>query len=158
LLLTSSLGLFMAGCALPPSGEDDRTNPIAVPAPRPSFTALELAEHALRLRAEAYLRDGRLADVLVQWEILALLRPESQEYRDEIERVSRQIREDVSALLRSASEARRRGQVQQAIAQYLRVLSLDRSNAAAADALREIERERTRRAYINRPPRFFPAQ
>jgi hypothetical protein len=119
---------------------------------------MELAEHALRLRAEAYARDGRLADALVQWEILTLLRPESEEYREEIERVSRQIRDNVSALLRSASEARRRGQLQQAIVQYLRVLSLDRTNAAAADALRDIERERTRRAYLNRPPRFFSAQ
>jgi hypothetical protein len=52
-----------------------------------------------------------------------------------------------------ADKARRNGNLDRATIEYLRVLSVDRNNARAAQGLRDIERERTRRNYLNRPPR-----
>jgi hypothetical protein len=147
----------LASCATTPPAESIRAEPPATPHTSVSPRAVrDAAENAHRARAESYAREGRLADALVQWEILALLRPDAQEYHDEMDRTRRQIRDRTAGLLQAASDARRRGNLDQAAMNYLRVLSIDRTHAAAAESLREIERERTRRAYLNRPPRFYP--
>jgi hypothetical protein len=156
-LSLSVLAAALAGCATPPPADPLRAEPSATPHASVSPTAVrDAAENAHRARAEADAREGRLADALVQWEILALLRPDVQEYQDEMDRTRRQIRDRTASLLQAASDARRRGNLDQAAMNYLRVLSIDRTHAAAAESLREIERERTRRVYLNRPPRFYP--
>ena len=72
-------------------------------------------------------------------------------YRAQLPR--KRIRDTTASLSSAAEQARRQGNLDQATLLYLRVLNVDRDNAAAAQALRDIDAERTRRSYLNRPPR-----
>jgi hypothetical protein len=140
---------FLAGCATP--------SPVPAPEAAPTVETPRLAgdaERALRERADSDMRARRWADALVQWELLALLKPDAQEYREQIEQTRRQIDATARSALAAAEQAQRSGNLERATVEYLRVLSVDRDNARAAQALREIERERTRRNYLNRPPRL----
>lgn len=157
------LALALAGCATqappPPAGP-----PPAAPAPAPEVRpsapvapAPPADEAPLRARAQSLAAQGRLADALIHWEVLALLRPDVREYQEQVAQTRRRIEERSAALLKGANDARRRGDLDQAVSQYLGVLAVDRDNEAAASALREIERDRTRRAYLNRGPRYTTA-
>ena len=142
----------LAGCVTPPVSD-----PPAQPTTTPTQTttastdALETRHHA---RAQAYTRERNWADALVQWELLVLLRPDAQAYRDALTETRKRIRDAADGYARAAEQARRQGNLDQATLLYLRVLNVERNNAAAAQALRDIEAERTQRAYINRPPRM----
>ncbi len=107
-----------------------------------------------RERAQAYARERNWADALVQWDLLTLIKPETQEYRDAIAETRKRIHDASTSLSAAAEQARRLGNLDQATLLYLRVLNVDRDNAAAAQALRDIDAERTRRSFINRPPRM----
>lgn len=150
----AALGALLAGCATPPT-------PDAPPAPvrAPSATTMQqphmaAIEQAYLEKAQTCMRERRWADALVQWELLALLNPSAQNYRDEIEALRKHIRSTAAELLNAAEMARRRGNLNQATLEYLRVLNVDRGNIAAAQALREMEKERARRQYLNRAPRM----
>jgi len=99
------------------------------------------------------MRERNWADALVQWELLALLKPDSRDYRNALAETRSRIRESAGGFARAAEQAHKQGNLDQATLLYLRVLNVDRDNAAAAQALRDIDAERTRRAYLNRPPR-----
>ncbi len=143
-----------AGCAAPPaSGPAPRAAASATPAPTVSPSSTEALEARHRERAQFYMRERNWADALVQWELLALLAPDAQEYRDGIAETRQRIRAAALPLARAAEQARQQGNLDQAALLYLRVLNVDRENAAAARALRDIDVERNRRSYINRPPR-----
>lgn len=162
---TRALALLSAGlaaCAVGPIDEQPASAPeerpvVAVIAPKSVETQrspLELLEERHRARAEAYAREGDWAEALVQWEVLLLLRPRSQAYRDAIAETRTRIANITAGLMRAAQLAHKQENFDQATVLYLRVLYFDRDNAAAAQALREIDAERNRRAYANRPPRM----
>ena len=142
-----------SGCVTPPAGD-----PAPRPAPAPERvqaapSPADVLEERHREHAQAYARALNWADALVQWELLALLKPDAKEYRDALAETRQRIRETADGLTRAAEQARRQGNLDQATLMYLRVLNVDRENSAAAQALRDIDAERTRRSYINRPPR-----
>lgn len=145
---------LLAGCVTPPASHAPPAPAEAAPpassTPQSHAAAIEQAHLE---KAQAYMRERRWADALVQWQILALLNPSAQNYRDEIEALRKRIRSMASELLNAAENTRRRGNLNQAILEYLRVLNVDRDNAVAAQALRDIEKEQTRRQFLNRPPR-----
>lgn len=141
----AALCLAVSGCVTVPKPE-----PVA-PAPAPAYSQ---AEAEYRSRALALTAERRWPEALAQWEVLSLMRPASAEYREQAERARKQITEGAAQSLAAADQARKRGDLDRASTLYLRTLSLDPANATAAQALREIERERTRRAYVNRPPRM----
>lgn len=146
--------VLLAGCVTPPPADAplapaEATSP-ASHARQPHAAAIEQVHFE---KAQAYMRERRWADALVQWQILALLNPSAQNYRDEIETLRTRIRSIASELLNAADNARRRGNLSQATLEYLRVLNVDRDNAVAAQALRDIEKEQVRRQYLNRAPR-----
>ncbi|MCU0896249.1 MAG: hypothetical protein MUC55_01975 [Burkholderiales bacterium] len=145
--VAAALCIAVSGCVTPPKPE--QAAPAQAPAPAYSQSETEYRNRALALTAER-----RWPEALAQWEVLALMRPGSAEYRAEVERARKQIAEGVAQSLSAADQARKRGDLDRATTQYLRVLNLEPGNAAAAQALREIERERTRRAYFSRPPRM----
>jgi hypothetical protein len=163
---TFALAAFCAllyGCVTPPGEEqpDGREpatpgsstgSPAADPA-APAASPLAVLEEHHRALAQTYVRERNWADAVVQWELLLLLKPDSAEYRNAAEESRAQIRNAAASLLPAADHARRLGNLDQATLLYLRVLNIDRENAAAAQALRDIDAERTKRAYINRPPR-----
>jgi hypothetical protein len=142
----------ISGCVTPPeAAREQRTTAQTLPqTQRPFSNALEERHQA---QAQAHAREGNWADALVHWELLALLRPESTAYRDAVATTRKHIRDTADSLMRAAGEARRSGNVDQAVLLFLRVLNVDREHAAAAQALRDIEAERTQRAYVKRPPR-----
>jgi tetratricopeptide (TPR) repeat protein len=142
----AALCIAVSGCVTPPKSEQ------AAPA-QPAAPPHAQAETEYRGRALALTAERRWPEALAQWEVLALMRPASGEYRDQAERARKQIADGVAQSLAAADQARKRGDLDRATSQYLRVLSLDPANSTAAEALREIERERTRRAYLSRPPR-----
>jgi hypothetical protein len=150
LSLVCIAGTQMAGCVAPPSVE---SAPRPAQAEPPPVSALEALEKRHREFAQSYAQERNWPDALVQWELLALLQPESQEYRNAVAQTHKRIRDAADRLLRHAEQTRRQGKLDQATLLYLRVLNVDRENTAAAQALRDITAERTRRAYINRPPR-----
>lgn len=144
---------MVSGCVTPPASDPP---PISAPAPAPAQAPLpaDALEARHRELARAYARERNWADTLVQWELLALLKPDSQEYREGVTETRKRIRDAAAGLMRAAEQARQQGNLDQATLLYLRVLNVDRDNAVAAQALRDIDAERTRRLYLNRPPRM----
>lgn len=157
----AALYAALSGCATPPAPQDG-TGAKPPPAPAPAAksdaettpaAALDALEEHHRELAQAAMREGNWADALVRWELLTLIKPASREYRDAITETRGRITASAASLLRSADQARKNGNLDQATTLYLRVLTVDRENTAAAQALREIDAERTKRAYLTRPPR-----
>ena len=144
-----ALAALLGGCTTLPE-------PAPAPAPAPAVPdrTVPAAEEAWRERAQASAREKRWADALEQWELLALLRPESGEYRAQQNLMRERIGESVRKSLAAGDQARQRGDLDAAQVEYLRVLSLDHANAAAAEGLRAIERARVQRNYLGRKPRM----
>ena len=149
-LVLSAAYAALSGCVTPPTGGPaDTPTPAGPPSPAPA-AALE-ARHLEH--AQSYANARNWADALVQWELLALLKPDAQEYRNSIAETRKRIRDATAGMSSAAAQARQQGNLDQATLLYLRVLNVDRDNTAAAQALRDIDAERTRRSYLNRPPR-----
>lgn len=139
------------GCSstapLPASGSGTASLPVSA-ASRSSF------EQDYRERASSAARQGRLADAVLAWEVLTVLRPDVAEYRDALADARRQIEAAVADRLPRAAQAQRRGDLDGATQLYLSVLALQPEQAAAADALRSIERERVKRQQLGRLSRL----
>ncbi|MGH6623303.1 MAG: tetratricopeptide repeat protein [Burkholderiaceae bacterium] len=143
---------IVTGCATP-------ATPAVAPAPAASKaqpTPAEVAERQFRERATEAMRRRDYGEALVQWQILLTLQPSSTEYATQLRATRTAIAETSAAALVVGEAARKRGDLDQATVAYLRAVNVDRDNAAATQALREIERERMRRLYLTRPPRGLP--
>ena len=142
--------LVLSGCATPPpSAPAPASQPVRAALPPPSGAV----EQTYRQRAAALTAERRLGEAVVQWEVLTVLRPDSREYRSELDAARRRAVEAADAHVKAGDLARKRGSLDQAQTLYLRALSADPNNAQAAAALKAIEAERTRRAWLTRPPR-----
>jgi hypothetical protein len=148
-LALTCLAFLLVGCVTLPGSGPVPQEPVRTTLPSREQT-LERDYHA---RATALMHEGRWADAKVQWELLLLLRPASAEYRTQWEVAQKRVTDTAADAIELAAAARKRGDLEMATTQYLRALAADRENAIASQGLREIERERTRRAYLNRPPR-----
>ena len=151
------MALALAACGTTPPTEKQPAEPAPLPlvttaSPLPAF------EKVQQERALALTQQGRLADAAVAWEVLALLRPDVAEYRDRLAEARQQIDDGVAEHLQKAEQARKRGDLDGAQAQYLQVLSLRPEHAPAADALRAIERERNKRSYLGKRSRITLAK
>lgn len=140
------LAIAIAGCAATPRPEP--IEPATVP------TQSRTLEQSYRSHATELAAQQRWAEAAVQWDLLVLLRPDSKEYRKEAEGARQHGAEAAAAHLRAADEARKRGGNDQAVLYYLRALSADPGNVAAANGLKAIETERVRKAWLDRPPRI----
>lgn len=155
--LVVSLFCVLSGCAaLPgePVPQGTPEAPAATPSPSASTSLGAALEERHRARARTHASEGNLADALVHWELLVLLRPNNRDYRDAVTETRTNIARQAAHLMQLAELARKQGDLDQAELWYLRVLNLDRANAVAAQALRDMEADRTKRAYSNRPPRI----
>lgn len=142
-------------CVSPPPAEPApepvvRTTlaPVAATSPHPAF------EQRQRERALSLAREGRLADAVVAWEVLIVLRPDVAAYRERFDEVNRQIDATVAERLARAAQAARRGEIDGAMQLYLGVLAVEPDQAKAANALRALERERVKRNYVGKYTRF----
>lgn len=156
-LLPALLCAGLWGCAIPPA-ESPPTSPdtpsSTVPSQSSGVSPGDAFEERHRARARANARDGNWADALVHWELLALVRPTNPEYREALAETRANIARQAAHLMHLGELARKQGNLDQAELWFLRVLNVDREHAAAAQALRDIEADRTKRAYSNRPPRL----
>ena len=137
----------LASCAQAPTTPHAPAPPSASAATAEEPIASSVFELRRRDQAEAYAKQGRWADAAAEWDVLALLRPDRADYRREVDEVRLHIEKAVGERLKAASEARVRGDRDRAQQLYLKVLSLEPDNAAAARALREIEAERVRHSH-----------
>jgi hypothetical protein len=101
-------------------------------------------------RAEQAELQGRWAEAARAWEVLLLLRPGHAPYRDGQQRLRSATEQMVAQLLVRAADERRRGDLDRASRGYLQLLSLQPDHAGAAEALRQIERERNERQWQGR--------
>jgi tetratricopeptide (TPR) repeat protein len=158
LYLLAAAGALLSGCAAIPGsepmpGSPAPSSPQTPAAARSARSPIDTLEHLHRERAKTFDSERNWADALVEWDLLTLLKPDSQEYREAVAATRTRIRTATAGLLRAAEFARKQGNLDQATLLYLRALNLDRGDASAAQALREIEIERAQRTYFNRPPR-----
>ena len=143
------VGCVSTPSAVPPQGsvEEVPQAPDLSPSPPSAF------EQSQRERALNLMRQRRLADAALAWEVLVVLRPGVREYRDRLDETQRLIDATVAERLPRAAQLARRGELDQASREYLAVLALQPLNEAAADALRAIERERNKRYYLGKHSR-----
>lgn len=138
------------GCASEPrvagSGAAEDT-----PASPPAAPALQsLYERQQRERALAFVRQKRLADAAITWELLTVLRPDAAEYRERLADMQRQIDAAVAERLPRAAQAAQRGEIDNATQLYLAILALRPLDEPAAEALRSLERERNKRHHLGK--------
>ena len=94
------------------------------------------------------MQDGRWMEAIPHWEALELLRPDQPTYAKKLADAQSRAGAAAAEHLQQARQARQQGQNDRAFVLYLKVLSASPDNAEAAQALREIEKESTRRAYV----------
>lgn len=140
---------WLGGCAAPPSppvARDERVaiDPTVERAAVDEDPELDRFERVLRERAGQAAKAGRLADAAMAWEVLTALRPGDPVYQRQLAVAREAIRSAVARLTERALSEQRRGDAAAAAATWLELLSADPLHAAAAQALREIERERHR--------------
>ncbi|AKJ29358.1 tetratricopeptide repeat protein [Caldimonas brevitalea] len=148
-LIAALVVAALSGCATGPDGGavDDADLPALTSSPHAGY---ELRQ---RRRALSLARQERWAEAAIAWELLVLLRPDVPAYRQRLDEVRRQVEAAAAEHGRRGAAARKRGDLERAAAHYLSVLALQPDDERAADALRAIERERNRRAYLTRSPR-----
>jgi tetratricopeptide (TPR) repeat protein len=153
LLLPAALvpALLLGGCgALPgPSGAPQPGQPGQPAADQPE-PALEGYLQQQRKLAEQAQAQGRWADAALAWEVIGLLQPGDAAAREQLAAVRQQIDRLRARHAAAALAAQQRGQLDAAQQAWLQVLALEPRDAAAAAALRQIERERSSRAQLGR--------
>lgn len=121
-------------------------------APARADDAVTAYEQRHRQAALAAQRDGRLIDALWHWDIVLALQP----YGGDAQRGRAQAVSAASALAADrhakARAAHQKGELDDAEQLYLNVLANVPTHQAAADALRDIERTRTRRGHVHALP------
>jgi hypothetical protein len=152
-LLTPISILLLASCAQtpsPPPVVPPREAPTPSPTARPHPPAKPVPEspleHQERERAQVLMHEGRWVEASTHWEILLLLRPDQQDYVKELVEARSRSGRAAAAYLEEAEQARSQGRTNRATTLYLKVLSAEPSNDKAAQALRDMERERARKA------------
>lgn len=162
LLVCVSIAAVVAGCAstAPPpepgpitSAAVDRDDD--VPRGRAPPLSLQTPFEQRQLERAVMLAQQKwLADAAVAWEVLVVLRPDVADYRERLAEIRRQIDSAVAERLPRAASAAQRGDIDHATRQYLAILALQPHNTPAADALRNLERERNKRLYLGRHSRL----
>lgn len=142
--------LWLAGCASRAPGPGGAEPAPPAPAPPPVLAprhGYEQQQLDLAERAEAR---GQWAEAALAWEVLNLLRPDDTAVRERLARTRALIAQRVAEQQALALAAQRRGDAEGATQAWLALLALDPSDRAAADALRQAERERNRRSQLGR--------
>jgi tetratricopeptide (TPR) repeat protein len=96
---------------------------------------------------------GDLAAAATQWHILTLIAPEEESFRLKLAATKNAISRAVNQTYQSGLAALRKGEMEEAWQAMLRVLALAPDNAEAAQALRDIEKQRIGRIQAERAAR-----
>lgn len=144
------LALLLTACAAtaPPP-------PSSAPTDRPGHArssgqdAVERFEGRQRAQAEAAMQQRRWADALWAWDVVLALAPRDAEARGQRDKARVQAEAAAAERRARALQARQKGDVESAMRLYLEALAQWPADAESADALREMERQRTRRGNVN---------
>ncbi len=142
------------GCATKPQVQDGVVVAEPLPAASPELSPRAVFEQTQRERALNLVRQKRLADAALAWEVLTVLRPDVDDYRERLTDTQRQIDAAVAERLPRAAQAAQRGESDSATQLYLAVLALQPLNEPAAEAMRALERERNKRSYLGKFSRY----
>lgn len=143
----------LAGCASTPAPAP-LPPPASAPAPQPAPPPPDprpAVERQLQQRAETAEAQGRLADALWAREALLLLRPGDAAAAAHTARLRSLRDQRIAEAMTRGRDWQRRGDADRAQRSFLAALALDPAHAGAADALRQLERERQER---QQPGRF----
>jgi len=152
--LTGVLAVALIGCAsVSEPARDAAPTVVSAPSPAPSSAEATLGAFEQRQReaARAAAQQGRWADAAWAWDVVLALRPNddaAHKERDAALASAASVSADRQARARAA---RQRGDLDGAVKLYLEALAVAPDDTAAADALREIERVRTRRGNLAGP-------
>jgi tetratricopeptide (TPR) repeat protein len=145
---------LLGACSTLPGERPADAPPIARPAtpgkPPAAASPEERFEHRQRERAEQALRAGRLAEAALAWEALNVLNPHDEVYRSRLAESRQAVEHAVSQRRARALAAQQRGDHAGAERAWLELLSFDPRHVGAAQALRDIERERHRSSVVGR--------
>lgn len=152
------LGAVLAGCTSgppavpPPPAPPGQPVPVPVPDDDPVLKAFEQQQQA---RAEQAESAGRWGEAVLAWEVLAAVRPAGPAGQRLVQ--ARQRAASAAAERAGVAEAaQRRGDLDAAAQAWLEVLALDELRPGAAEALRQIERDRNRRSMVGRFAKLSP--
>lgn len=124
-------------------------------APSAGILAFQRRQSDLATAAES---QGHWAAAVLAWEVLTLLKPEDPQVRQRWAEARRRAETLATERRAVAEAAQRRGDLDAASLSWLEVLALDPTQRAAADALRQVERERYRRSLQGRFSRQIGAR
>lgn len=143
------------GCASvtePPGDSVPLVVAVAPPSPPPATEpALGRFEQRQRDAAQAAAQQARWVDALWAWDVVLALRPDDAAARKARDAAQASATAFAAERQARARQARQRGDIDAAVKLYLEVLAVAPDDAAAADALRDIERARTRRGNLVGP-------
>jgi hypothetical protein len=150
--LSRMLALVLAGalsaCAAGPAEmATEGRSAMAAPGAR-AASPVAAFERQYREQAAQAAALARWADALWAWDVVLALKPDDAEATVQRERAQRAAQAAVAEREPRAREAQQRGDADTATRLWLEVLSLAPEHAAAADALRQIERQRARRQNV----------
>jgi tetratricopeptide (TPR) repeat protein len=165
-LIAALVTASVSGCAVPPP-PDGPAQPAPAPtralapddpAPNAAADGLVAFEAQQRDAAEAAARQGRWADAIWACDIVLALRPGDSDAMRRRAQADDAVRAALPERLARGRAARSHGDIDAAARAYLQVLALAPDHAAAAEALREIERERVRRYQLGQSSRAVMAR
>lgn len=146
--------LLLAGCASPPApGSTEPTTLTAkakalvqnlVSRPSPD-TPLQAFERQHRQAAQVAAAQGRWADAQWEWDIVLALKPDDTEAKSLRAQAQGNATSAAAAAVARARQAQQRGDADAATRAYLEALAATPNDTTTADALRELERSRSRR-------------
>ncbi len=155
------LTLLLTACAT-----SEPPQPSSGPADRPGHArssgqdAVERFEDRQRASAETAMQQRRWADALWAWDVVLALEPRDAKAREQRNKARAQAEAAAAERRARAQQARQKGDTEGAMRLYLEALAQWPPDAESADALREMERQRTRRGNVNgyRAPGTVPAR
>lgn len=155
--LPALAALLLGACVAVPDGPAPGPAP-APPAPTEAVDAAhaERFERTWRERGREAARRGAWAEAQEAAEVLLLWRPHDESAQAALAEARGQIERLLPERVARAQASRRRGELDAAAGQWLAVLLLSPRHAEAAQALREIERERARRGALGRGVKEAP--
>jgi len=151
---TGVMAAALVGCAAVPEPARDVAPPVmSAPSAAPSSAEATLGAFEQRQReaARAAAQQGHWADAAWAWDVVLALRPNDDAARKERDAAQASAASVAADRQARARAARQRGDLDGAVKLYLEALAVTPDDAAAADALREIERTRTRRGNLAGP-------
>jgi tetratricopeptide (TPR) repeat protein len=116
--------------------------------PEPEDTVLQLFASRRQEAAELAAKQGRWADAAWHWQVLLTLDAQDAKALAGLAQANAAAAAATAERMQQARQAQQRGERDKALKLYLEVLAIAPEHAAAAAALREMERVRTRRGNV----------